>query len=329
MSEEESYSDSPLLIDKDDIEKMFSLDKPVKPAIVPDDLKEELEKSKSKTTKRISVFTKNMQTKLPRLLFLPGRTETINLDMVNEERYVKVIDEFYEDAKSSRIVSMMIYVDLQSSVSEISPCTIVSFSTPNLSVAMNVRPTISKGKSVVFPAKILEILEDSDIKVIIPGKTDWFYDNSNDFYERLKNDSSKLTICNTIQIVDYYKYLNIIETGKNVCGHMKLIHWIFQINFEYHLNGKNVSTPLSMSWKNMIHKYGSLLIYAYMALEQKREMYLNDMSKGVDRNPIYLEHLLIANGIVNDMTEDVLREKLIGRYSYPDPPLPDTPVSTK
>lgn len=297
--------------------------------VVPPDHITTIEKSKSKVTKRISIYEKNMQTRLPKLVNIPGKIETINLEMIDDERYQKIVDEFCENAKSYGIISMMIFLELKSLETTKIPFTIVAFSTPLMTIAMDVRRIIAKKKGIVsFPGKLVDLIKNESIKVIIPGIDDWIYDDTTDYFTQLIEESN-LRISDPIQITDYYKKLNIIPTGKNICEHMKLINWIFQINFETHLNGSKVTMPLSPQWKMMIHKYGSLLIYAYFALEEKNKSYQQDRKFGVDRDPIYLEDILIRHNIVTNMSKDELMKFLIGKNKYPSPPLPDTMRTTK
>ena len=128
-----------------------------------------------------------------------------------------------------------------------------------------------------------------------------------------------------VELSSYRDILHICNTGKEVCEHMKMIYWLFQIKIDSQLHGNKIPRNPSGAWRNLLDHYGKLLIYEYWALNEKLDRYNQNSKNGVDVSPIYLDDLLIRHKIVNDMSREDLKNKLLGGRNYPDPPLPNLP----
>lgn len=275
---------------------------------------------KKKDTKFRSIYTKNMQVKLPSLKWLPGQIVYLR----GNDNDKAIFDMFKESVNKFKIVSIMIFAEEEPQYNMAA----ITFSTPLLTVFFHIATMCAKTKNKLeIPQEILGVISRTDITIVIPGKYDWHYTLQTDHLERLIDKSTinlKFAV-NPIELVDYRDMLHICNTGKGVCEHMKMIYWLFQFKIDSQLHGNTIPASPSGNWKNLIDHYGKLLIYEYWALNEKLYKYNQNPKNGVDTSPIYLEDLLIRYKIVNNMTQEELRKKLLGGRSYPNPPLPNLP----
>lgn len=270
---------------------------------------------KKKDTKFRSIYTKNMQVKLPSLKWLPGEM----LFLRGNDGDKAIYDKFKDSVNQFKIVSMMIYAE-EDPVYDMGA---ITFSTPLLTVFFY----ISSKRSIQIPKEILLIISGSDITIIMPGKFDWHYTLQKDHFERIQDMSSESIgfAGKVVELANYRELLHICNTGKGVCEHMKMIYWLFQVKIDSQLHGNKIPQNPSGNWKALLDHYGKLLIYEYWALNEKLAKYNQSPKNGVDTSPIYLEDLLIRYGIVTDMDHNDLRNKLLGGRKYPNPPLPNLP----
>ena len=277
------------------------------------------EPKKSKMTKFRTIYIKNMQSKLPQLKWLPGEL----LFFIHEKDNTETIEKFRQSVERFKVVSLMIYCVANPKYEIVS----LSLSTPLITLYLDLKPQIQR-QCVSIPSDLVKIISASDVTVVFPGKIDWYYERKYDHYLMLKDiNRESLELSKIVYLDDYYKILSINDSGKDICLHLKLIYWLFQIKFDAQLHGNYMS--LSAMWKNLFNFYGKLLIYLYWGLEKKRIYFEKNKKNGVDIRPYYLEDLLIDYGIVTDMSKEQLRQKLIENRKYPEPPLPNLPVSKK
>jgi hypothetical protein len=129
-----------------------------------------------------------------------------------------------------------------------------------------------------------------------------------------------------ILLRQYEDSLNIQPTVQQMCCHLRMLRWLFQISFDVQLHGlKQQSSALPKQWRTLIDYYGKLLIFLYWGLELEQQLFNQNSTKGVNLDPIYLERLLKDYRVVEHIEQDELRRKLIGPGRYPDPPLPRIP----
>ena len=285
-------------------------------------IKFEAKPSKIKGTKKISIYTKNMQSNLPELKKIAGKTYSVKFDQIDS----KIFDEFKTNAERYKIISIMLYLEKENTSPKL-----ISLTAPTITLVTDIRSVINNTKKL-FSQDLLELLKDPSITKVIPGPTDWAPWNQTDYAHFLKESTNLSSVDVTFtSITDFISKLNIIPSGKDVCEHMKFIYWIFQIKFESSIIGSDIVLPLSEKWRTMVHKYGSLLCFVYWALENKYENYMEDMTYGTNPDPIYLEYILHDHlDCYSEKSTDEIRKELIGPYKkYPSPPLPNLPRSTK
>ena len=249
---------------------------------------------------------------LPKLQWLPGET----LQIFGGENDGEVLSKLKESASFFRIMSLMIFSERSDEIS------LLCFSTPLVTVFFDIR-----SKAPKLPQEIIDISLDDKITIVCPGTTDWIYSHQWNQLDKLYSTFLYFGTISSIQYLENFeKTLAINKSGKDVCEHIKMFYWLFQIKIDSHLHGGSIPKPLTPQWKNLVHMYGKLLVYCFMALCEKQRKYNANPKFGVDISPIYLENLLIRKRIVEGISEDELRHKLIGNQSYPNPPLPNLPV---
>lgn len=280
--------------------------------------------SSSKNTKFRTIWVKNMSIKMPSLEWLPGEFEQIR----GTENDRNVLNKFLNSVSIFRIISMMIYAETEGGYK----VTMVTFSTPMLTICyyFHSKRKIAGSTNLGYiqlPEEILDVLKDPTIPKIMPGKNDWYYQEGQDHLAILYSYFTvPPRIENVIYIDNYQEKLHILPSGKDICTHVKLIHWIFQIKIDFQLHGNPVVTPLTNQWKKFADFYGKLLLYAYYALERKLHSYEVNPKTGVDTHPYYLEYLIPKLKLPVIKSAEEIRKLLIGNRKYPNPPLPDLPT---
>ncbi|OHT01404.1 hypothetical protein TRFO_31843 [Tritrichomonas foetus] len=283
--------------------------------------------SKSKTTKYRTIYCKNMQSKLPTLKWLPGELLQIRLNSDDDATF----DKFEQSVRQFKIVSIMIFCETNEE-EKIYNISALTFSTPLVTVYFDFRQILVRTKNkITIPHKLLQIVSSPDVTIICPGRRDWHYSLSHNHLEILKDLNSDTFGFenNIVYLEDFREKLYICKSGKEVCEHMKMIYWLFQLKFDVQFHGNQIPLSLTPQWKNLVSIYGKMLIFTYYALQEKLEQYTINPKNGVNIKPIYLENLLIEHKLVENMDLNTLRKKLIGFMQYPNPPLPNLPVSTK
>lgn len=272
---------------------------------------------KKKETKFRSIYTKNMQVKLPSLKWLPGEM----LFLRGNDGDKVIFEKFRESVDQYNVVSMMIFAEED----QVYDMGAITFSTPLITVFLYLNQ--SSKRTVQIPKEILSVMSASDVTVIMPGKFDWHYTQQKDHFERIQDLSSENIGFSgkIVHLSSYRDKLHICNTGKGVCEHMKMIYWLFQVKIDSQLHGNKIPQNPSGGWKVLLDHYGKLLVYLYWALSEKLEKYDQNPKNGVDMSPIYLEDLIIRYDIVTDMSRGDLKNKLLGGRNYPNPPLPNLP----
>jgi hypothetical protein len=267
-------------------------------------------------TKQRSIFTKEMLTALPGLLWLPGDFCQFRW---NESDDAPIIAQFRQSAFDFRVISVMIYAE----ATPLCRITLFTFSTPLLTLLFDpIRNEQPSG--FTLPRSLLDILNDSRLIVVYPGPKDWHSTSAHNHLTLLED--LLLIIPNFKNVKTFHELelsLHIQPSVTQLCSHLRMIRWLFQITFESQLHGtRQQSWVLTQQWKTLTDHYGKLLIYFYWRLEEKQRVFDENSGKGLDLSPLYLEHLLRRHGIEVCMEEKDLRQKLIGTASYPKPPLP-------
>ena len=282
----------------------------------------EAQKSKKKGTKKISIYTKNMQSSLPDLKKIAGTAYSVKLDQVDPA----LVEEFKACAKRYSIISIMLYLEKEDTEYP----KLISLTAPTITLVADFRSAVNASQKV-FPEWFLELVNDPNITKVVPGPTDWAPWDQNDYVKYLKVSTNIGTDITLTYITDFIDKLNVIPSGKDVSEHMKFIYWIFQLKFENSIIGANIIMPLSEKWRTMVHKYGSLLCFIYLALQIKYEDYIEDKTYGTNPDPIYLETILHDHiDCYSSIPPQEIQKELIGPYKkYPNPPLPNIPRSTK
>jgi hypothetical protein len=295
--------------------------------VPPDSVPAPRGKSSSKATRQRTIYTKNMQNNLPELQWLPGTTKQLHWNDQDEV----IIREFVGSAESFGIISLMSFAAARDSKYVIA---FVVFSTPTMTIWFDLRDHERARRRLVFPETLRAFLSSADILVVCPGEKDWSSRWSTSNFLNSLAESFQPTwpdFKHPIFLDRFVTDLCINESGTGVCQHMKFIYWLFQVRIR---TDADVSTFAHLTFlppnaQGIFGLYGKLLVYLYWAQCEKLRKFKADMKYGVDMDPIYLEDLLIAKGIVNDCDADTLRQNLLKNRRYPDPPLPGLPRPTK
>jgi hypothetical protein len=277
-------------------------------------------KSVPRKTKRRAIFTKEMMGNLPRLRWLPG--DFYQFRWADPDP--PFIPRFCESAALFDIISIMIYCENV----PVYRLSLFTLSTPLITILFDLSVCYSSGRGGVrLPPALTELLARPNLTVVCPGDNDWFSGAGDDHLLMLRDLLSELPNFHRLKkIKEFEETLFIQPSGPQLCSHLKMMRWIFQLVIESQLHGmKQQSAILPVQWKTLTDHYGKMLIFLFWALEQKQERFDRSPEKGLCLEPIYLEDLLIEYGIVRNMDKDALRKQLIGTIPYPNPPLPRLP----
>jgi hypothetical protein len=274
-------------------------------------------RTSTKWTKHHAIFTKEMLTALPELLWLPGDFYPLQWN----EHDAPYLAQFSQSATKFGVVSLMIYAETL----PLYQISCFTFSTPVLTLLLDLPRKLNS--LIQIPRELFETLEGPDLIVVCPGEKDWHFTAQNDHLIMLRD--VVVTVPNFKKLIFLQNYevsLNIQPTVPQLCSHLRMLRWLFQIFFDAQLHGrKRQSSALTKQWRTLIDYYGKLLIFLYWGLELKQQLFDHNSTKGVNLEPIYLEQLLTDYRVVEDIEPDELRRKLIGQGRYPAPPLPRMP----
>lgn len=273
----------------------------------------------NKKTKQRTIFTKNMFQTMPKLKWLPGECHLIG----NSESDADAIQTFIQTARTFQIVSLMIFAEVEGVYS----VNLFTLSTPLCTLIFDVREARRFQRRISLPKGVYELLSQPKITVVCPGATDWHYSQAENHRSLLLDIVDIPTSTNNVKYIQSFEdSLHINRSGKDICAHMKMLHWLFQIKIGQLHGGPIRSYPLSETWQQYADCYGKSLIYLYWALCMKQEIFDRNPKLGVDMSPIYLEDLIIEKRLTDITDKKELHTKLFGPMErYPNPPLPNLP----
>jgi hypothetical protein len=261
-----------------------------------------------------------MMVSLPRLLWLPGDFYQIRWT----DSDAPSIAQFCESALAHSVASLMIYAE----ATPLYRICLFTLSTPTLTLLFDAAREQAKRKGrLSLPPDLLATLSDERVTVVCPGQNDWHSSSPSDHLLMLHDVFTALPAFRRLRYVkDYENSLCIQPSGPQLCAHLKMMRWMFQVVIDSQLHGLRLqSSALTMQWRTLTDHYGKMLIFLFWALEEKQRLYDENPAKGLTISPIYLEDLLTRRRIVTDMSVEDLRQKLIGAGRYPNPPLPRLP----
>lgn len=268
-----------------------------------------------------NIYEKNMRSSLPLLKWLPSKYVFVNGDtpLPND------IEEFICSAKKHCVVSLMIYTE-KTTNNEKSKILMCTFSTLDMTIILNLRSNLIKSNSFSLPMQMISILSDPQITLVLPGIVDWCNGCDINLFDLFKDYISVMPTFPKVEYINsFYERLRILKTGKDMCEHMKLLQWVFQIKINHHLHGATILLPLTDQWSQLLHLYGTLLVYGYLALRNKEIEFRKFYKNGVNVSPMYLQDMILQYNLSTLSREDLIK-KLIGSSRYPNPSLPNQPL---
>ena len=281
-----------------------------------------VDKKATKHAKQRTIFTRNMFQFEPKLRWLPGEFHVFRRNMQENHQ---AITTFCQSAASFRIVSLMIYAEAE----PIYRIVMFTLSTPLITILFDVRSTSGAGR-LVLPEPITKVIGNPNVIVVCPGINDWYYGSHTNHLSMLRDIVHPLPQMKIRFVQDFETTLHINRSGKDVCEHMKMIYWLFQVKIDVQFHGNVIRwSVVPPEWKQFLDIYGKLLIYLYWGLCKKQKAFDKNPKKGVDMEPIYLEDLIMEKRLYDATDRQELREMLIGKAQYPDPPLPGLAVPSK
>lgn len=266
---------------------------------------QQIPKKKNNNIKMINIFQKDIVTKLPKLLKLPGSVYKIN-GTESDKEPLKILEE---NARVYRKMSLMIYSD------ESDPVSVLSFSVYDITIIICKDRKLNSFK---LPHEIAQLLTDNNIAIICPGQQDWVCNNSNNLLVTMKNSLQDYLEINEIKYLDeFYETLHIRDQDNKFCKHIKLFFWLFQVQIDSQLNGCAIPPQLTKKWIDLIDQYGKLLFFCYDALLQKQEEFDSSTAfrKSTKLEPIHLENIISIYENNRDVSE--IKKEIIGYSRYP------------
>lgn len=280
-----------------------------------------IDKKSNKNAKQRTIFTKNMFQFEPKLRWLPGEFHVFRKNPVENQQ---AIETFCQSAASFRIVSLMIYAEAE----PIYRVVLFTLSTPLITILFDLRSWAHQ--RIVMPDVIMRVIGNPNVVVVCPGMNDWYYGSNNNHLSMLRDVVSPLPQMKIRYVQDFATTLHINRSGKDVCEHMKMIYWLFQVKIDVQFHGGAIRWAVIPSeWRQFTDVYGKLLIYLYWGLCKKQKLFDKNPKPGLDMSPIYLEDLILEKRLYDTDDKAKLREMLIGKARYPDPPLPDLAVPSR
>ena len=274
---------------------------------------QQITKKKNRRIKMIKIFQKDMISKLPKLISMPGEVYEIK-GIPDDQIHLKRLSD---NAKIYRKMSFMIYSDISD------PVHILSFSVYDITIIVSIDNNYGKKADCSkfnLPNEIIELLNDKNIDIICPGKNDWVWGNSDNLLTTFLTTVKYFGDIEGLKYLDdFYDSLYIDDNDKSFCKHIKLFFWLFQVQIDSQLNGCSIPSPLTKKWIDLINFYGKLIFFCYDALLKKQEEFdsCTKEPKSTKIDPIHLENLIAI--YQNNTNPDLAKIKrgLVGFSSYP------------
>lgn len=276
-----------------------------------------------KRIKQLQIFTSidDFNKMAPSLVDMIGNCVLLSLDDQNHPALV----EFVKSANYYHTISIMLYIENDEPDT---PFSAVSFTVPKLTIVYNIKRYVRNGDTIRLPFALFDVLCSPNNAIVIPGKADFIHTRLGyDTYADFRTFANLPTSLQLKPLDEYFDKLHLLKTGAGVCNHIKLVCWIFQFKFDYTKNGRRIIRYDDINLLRMMHRYGSVLLYLFWALDFKERLYLEDDANsrkfGPNTEPIYIEDILINKRIV-DLDHQTLHRILFGKSDkgYPNPPYP-------